>query len=158
MSGMKIVVSRYNSKPRAGGGDGKNYRAMAEFRHHLRQFLHFSEKVARRAGMQPQQYLLLLAIKGMAEEQRANIRFLAERLQIEHHSAVELIDRTEEHGFVARAYDASDRRSVLVHLTPKGEKLLGKLAAEHRAELRSLAPALVKALQELTQGKKAIHD
>ena len=76
---------------------------------------------------------------------------LAERLQLEHHSAVELIDRAEQSSLVMRTGDHRDRRQVIVHLTSKGESLLKKLAREHRAEIAAAAPHLLKALQALTR-------
>ena len=74
------------------------YQALAEFRYELRRFLRFSEQAARAAGFEPRQHQLLLAIKGLPEGKQATISALAERLQIAHHSTVELIDRLVERG------------------------------------------------------------
>jgi len=73
-----------------------DYRGLGEFRYQIRRFLRFSEQVAREAGIEPQQHQLLLAIKGLPEGVVASISILAERLQIQHHSAVELVDRLVE--------------------------------------------------------------
>jgi DNA-binding MarR family transcriptional regulator len=98
--------------------------------------------------MEPQQHQLLLAIRGLGgQREPPSIGILAERLQIQHHSAVELVDRLVERGLVARLRGPSDRRQVLVHLTPRGESELEKLTAYHLAELRTNGPALVKALE-----------
>src|SRR5215831_17109845 len=94
--------------------------AQAEFRYEIRRFLHFSEMAARRAGLHPQQYQLLLAIRGLPREHEPTIGHLAERLQLQHNSAVELINRAERRGLVMRADDRQDRRQVRVHLTNKG--------------------------------------
>jgi DNA-binding MarR family transcriptional regulator len=121
---------------------------LAEFRYQIRKFLHFSEAAARGAGMEPQQHQLLLAIRGFGGPgEPPSIGILAERLQIQHHSAVELVDRLVERGLVARSRGPSDRRQVLVHLTSRGESELEKLTAYHLAELRTNGPALVKALE-----------
>ncbi|MGH9526111.1 MAG: MarR family transcriptional regulator, partial [Terriglobales bacterium] len=64
---------------------------LAEFRYALRQFLRFSERAARRAGLTPQQHQLLLAIKGMPGRDWAVVTELAERLQMSHHGTVALI-------------------------------------------------------------------
>jgi DNA-binding MarR family transcriptional regulator len=40
-----------------------------------------------------------------------------------------------------------DRRRVLVHVTPRGERLLSRLVRHRIAELRVTAPALTRALQ-----------
>src|SRR3979490_1435689 len=70
----------------------KEYEMLASFRYALRQFLHFSEQAAIAAGITPQQHQALLAIKGYPGRDCILVRELAERLQIRHHSAVELID------------------------------------------------------------------
>jgi DNA-binding MarR family transcriptional regulator len=124
---------------------------MAEFRYHVRCFLRFSELEARRAGIQPQQYLLMLAVKGLATGVKPTIRTLSERLQIEHHSTVELVDRSVERGLVVRQGNPGDRRHVVVSLTAAGEKLLRRLALRHRRELRSLGVAMRRALAELVK-------
>lgn len=118
------------------------YRALAAFRYELRRFLRFSERAARSAGLEPRQHQLLLALKGMPEGGQATIGVLADRLQIEHHSAVELVDRMEAHDLVRRARAQVDRRTVRVELTERGDAMLGLLSVFHRAELRSVAPAL----------------
>lgn len=132
-----------------------DYQALAEFRHQIRKFLHFSEEAVQRAGMEKQQYQFLLAIKGMPDGMRPRIRELAERMMIQHHSAVELINRMEAKGYVQREAGKDDRREVLLSLTPKGEQVLGDLAAHHREELRMAAPALIAALRRVTIAKTA---
>lgn len=127
----------------------EEYQALAEFRYQIRRFLHFSEQATRAAGIEPQQHQLLLALKGLPEGRQATIGELAERLQLQHHSTVELVNRLVERGFVQRCRDEGDQRRVLVHLTPRGEEILRELSFEHRAELRSNGPALVRALNAL---------
>ncbi|HXC42506.1 MAG TPA: MarR family winged helix-turn-helix transcriptional regulator [Candidatus Dormibacteraeota bacterium] len=124
-----------------------DYQALAEFRYQIRRFLHFSEQVVKRAGLERGQYQLMLAIKGMPAGVRPRIRELAGRLQIRHHSTVELVNRLEAGGFVHRTRAQDDRREVLLALTAKGEKVLGELALHHHDELRSTGPELVAALQ-----------
>ena len=124
---------------------------MAEFRYHVRRFWRLTEGNARRAKVHPQQHRLLLAIKGMAPGGTPSVGNLAEKLQIQHHSAVELIDRTVAAGLVVRRRDVEDGRVVTVHVTPRGERLLERLSRENREELRSAAPALVKALRDLAR-------
>jgi DNA-binding MarR family transcriptional regulator len=128
-----------------------DYQALAEFRYQIRRFLRFSEQMARAAGIEPQQHQLLLAVKGLPEGRRAIIGELAERLQLQHHSVVELVDRLEERGFVQRNRDEGDQRRVLVRLTPAGEEVLRNLSLYHRTELRSVGPTLVQALKALLE-------
>ena len=126
-----------------------DYQALAEFRFQIRRFLHFSERAVKAAGLERGQYQLMLAIKGMPSGVRPRIRELANRLQILHHSAVELVNRLEAGGFVRRERAHDDRREVLLALTPKGEKVLSELALHHHEELRSAGPALVGALRRV---------
>src|SRR5260370_13639324 len=75
------------------------YRALAELRYLIRKFVGEGDAAARAAGLEPQQYQLLLALRGLPEGEEATIRTLADRLALKHHSAVELIDRLEGHGY-----------------------------------------------------------
>src|ERR1700689_2834124 len=94
------------------------YQALSEFRYCIRKFLHFSENAARAAGLEPQQHQLLLAVKGFAGEGGGpTLGYLAERLQLRHHSTVELIDRMEKRLMVYRRVGEEDRRRVIVGLT-----------------------------------------
>lgn len=129
-----------------------DYRALAELRYQIRRFLHFSEREARGAGLEPRQHQALLALKGLPHGHTPTIGALAERLQIEHHSAVELVGRLVEHGLVERTRGAADRRQVLLALTPAGADELRELSLLHRAELRSAGPALLLALGALLAG------
>ena len=126
-----------------------DYYALAEFRYHVRQFLHFSEGTARAHGLNTQQHHLLLAVKGLPADRQPTIGTLAERLQLRHHSAVELVDRLEQRGLVARTIDPSDRRRSLVRITRRGNAMLEKLTRVHREELHTAGPLLLASLQRL---------
>jgi DNA-binding MarR family transcriptional regulator len=127
------------------------YRALAELRYRIRHFLREGDAVAQAAGLEPQQYLLLLAIRGLPPGEEATIRTLAERLVLKHHSTVELIDRLETHGYVRRSRGRDDRRRVMVSLLPRGERLLEQVARHRIGELRSNGQALVHAIDQLLQ-------
>ncbi|GCF09745.1 MarR family winged helix-turn-helix transcriptional regulator [Dictyobacter arantiisoli] len=127
-----------------------DYQALSEFRYEIRRFMRFSEESARAAGLEPQQHQLLLALKGLSMQGNVTISALAERLQLRHHSTVELLDRMAEHGFVQRTRDTADQRRVLITLTTAGETVLRHLSLLHRTELRSAGPALVRTLEALT--------
>jgi DNA-binding MarR family transcriptional regulator len=124
-----------------------DYSALADFRYEIRRFLNFSETAARAAGIEPHQHQTLLAIKGLPARQIATVGVLAERLQIQHHSAVELSHRLESKGLILRSRGQADRREVLLRLTLRGEKLLQELTLSHRTELRLAGPKLVSALE-----------
>jgi DNA-binding MarR family transcriptional regulator len=127
------------------------YRALAELRYRIRHFVREGDVVAQAAGLEPQQYLLLLAIRGLPADQEATIRTLADRLALKHHSAVELIDRLETRGYVRRARGRDDRRRVLVSLLPRGERILEQVARHRIGELRSTGHALVQAIDQLLE-------
>jgi DNA-binding MarR family transcriptional regulator len=127
------------------------YNALSELRYLIRRFVQEGDATARQAGLEPQQYLLLLAIRGLEQGQEASIRTLAERLALRHHSTVELIDRMEAHGFVKRTRGREDRRRVLVSLQPRGEKLLEKVVGQRIVELRSHGRALVESIGKLLE-------
>jgi DNA-binding MarR family transcriptional regulator len=127
------------------------YRALAELRYRIRKFVGEGDAMARAAGLEPQQYLLLLAIRGLPEGVEATIRTLAGRLALKHHSAVELIDRLEAHSYVRRSRSRDDRRSVFVALLPRGEKLLEQVARDRIGELRASGTAFVNAISALLE-------
>ena len=126
-----------------------DYRALAEFRYQIRAFLHFSEEQARAHGVEPQQHQLLLAVRGLPEGTSATVGELALRLQLKHHTTVELIDRLEARAAVTRTPSTHDRRQVIVALTPGGRALLRSLSLTHREEIERTAPALLRALKPL---------
>jgi DNA-binding MarR family transcriptional regulator len=90
----------------------------------------------------PQQYQLMLALKGFPGRDWAVVRELAERLQLRHHSVVELVDRASSEDLVQRDADPDDARAVRVRLAARGEQLLGRLSALHRDELRRMDDVL----------------
>jgi DNA-binding MarR family transcriptional regulator len=131
------------------------YRSLSEFRHQVRCFLRYSEDASRALDVEPQQHQLLLAIKGLPKGKAATIGELAERLQIRHHSAVELINRLVETGRIVRESGTQDRREVMVRLTPEGERILRDLSVEHQTELTRTGPKLMRALAAAMKLAKA---
>ena len=127
----------------------EQYRDLAEFRRQIRQFVHFSETTAREHAVEPQQHQLLLLVHGLPDGVKPTIREIASRLFVQHHSAVELINRMEHSGLVARHAGPEDRREVWVRLTPAGRALLRKLALTHRQELERTGPELARVLQSI---------
>lgn len=126
------------------------YLALGEFRYQLRRFLRHMEEASRLLGANPQQYQLVLAIKGLPKEMVPTISQLAERMQLNHNSMVELVDRCEEQKLLRRNRSASDRRQVTLSITSEGEGLLRKLGVAARQELQDAGPALVDAILRLT--------
>lgn len=135
----------------------EQYRDLAEFRRQIRSFLHFSETTASENGIEPQQHQLLLTVQGLPDGVNPTVREIAGRLFIQHHSAVELVNRLEKTGAVKRHPGEQDRREVWVRLTPAGRAVLRRLALAHREELERTGPALARSLQAvLRHGSKAV--
>lgn len=122
------------AKPRQHAAAAK-VRQLAVFRYELRQFLRFSEKAARAAGITPQQHQLLLGVAGFTGRGWATISELAEFLQERHNAVVGLVERAQRRGLVTKKMIALDRRFVRVQLTSQGKRTLVRLAALHRKEL-----------------------
>lgn len=116
----------------------KDFESLSDFRYQMRRFERFSERAAQAEGLTPQQYLVLPHIKGQPGREWATVGDIAERLQVQPHAAVTLVTRCEVLSLVERRPSDLDRRQVQVHLLPEGQRLLERLAALHRAELRSL--------------------
>ena len=127
-----------------------DYGSLADLRYQIRRFLRAREVAARVVGVEPQQYLLMLQIKGLeGRGATTTIGALAERLQIQHHAAVQLIDRLVRRGLVERRHEAVDRREVVIGLRPSGEAVLDRLARDSVAELRTEGPLLLQSLRRL---------
>jgi DNA-binding MarR family transcriptional regulator len=134
--------------------NSKDYRTLAEFPYQIRKFLAFSETEAREHGLNGQQHQLLLAIKGLPEDSASTISFLAERLQLRHHTTVELVDRLSKRGCIKREGSTIDRRQVHLRITARRDNLLRKLTAIHEKELQSFGPILLDTLRRLTHVTK----
>jgi DNA-binding MarR family transcriptional regulator len=131
------------------------YQALAEWRYRIRQFTQEGDSVALASGLEPQQYLMLLAIRGLPTGEEPKISILAQRLAIKHHSAVELIDRLQARGLARRSHSLEDRRNVLVSLSPRGEKRLEKIVRQRIGELQTNGARFIDALTALIKPRPA---
>jgi DNA-binding MarR family transcriptional regulator len=129
----------------------EQYRAIASFRHQLRQFLAFSEAAAAAVGLPSQQHQALLAIAGHVGDDPPTIGALAEQLIIAPHTAAELVARMVEAGLVTKTTAASDRRKQQLALTARAAALLASLTDTHRNELAKLRDILAEALHPSPQ-------
>jgi DNA-binding MarR family transcriptional regulator len=112
------------------------------FRRAMLQFTKWSEHRVRTAGLTPQQYLLLLAIRARSGDEPPSVGRLAADLLIRPNSANELINRAEAIDLVRRERDTRDQRVVRVSLSGHGTEVLESLATEHLAELERAAQTL----------------
>lgn len=120
----------------------RDYRRLADLRYGMRSFLHWSELEAKRAGITPGQYQLMLAIRASTEERGPTIGAVADWLLTRHHSAVELCDRAAEAGLIERNHDPDQPSFVRLRLTARGMEVLEELALSHAAELTRRAPEM----------------
>jgi DNA-binding MarR family transcriptional regulator len=127
----------------------REYEALARFRFLIRDFVNNTEGAVRSAGVEPQQYQALLAIRGMPLGNDPTVRSLAEHLQIRHHSAVELVNRMANNRLLRRESSPVDRRKVLLRVTNHGQAVLTSVARTRIAELRATGPRLLRALSAL---------
>lgn len=124
---------------------------LAELRFVLRKFVQFSERAALAAGIQTRQHQLLLQVAGAASGTLVTVAYAAERLGLKHNSTVELVDRSEREGLIARQEDTEDRRRTILRITHKGQEVLAQLADQHARELTELAPRLIQTLEQVRQ-------
>ena len=111
-----------------------------------------SEAICQQGGVTTTQYQAMLAL-GCAPE-TLSMKQLAQQLILQHHSAVQLVDRLAKAGLVERIASARDGRIALVVLTAKGESKLGKLAELHMAELLKQEPQLATSLAQLKNARE----
>ena len=74
---------------------------------------------------------------------------------LRHHSAVGLVDRLEERGYVRRDRSSRDQRQVCVTLLPRGKRALEHVAQRRLHELRSSGHALVAAISAILKHPKS---
>ena len=129
--------------------DKETIQDLAWFRYNLRRFLRFSENAARDCGVTPQQHQLMLGIAGFTGRGAVTISELAEFLQEKNNSVVGLVERAMQSGLVRRRNATSDRRLVMVSLTPRGREILSRLTLLHKEEMKRVrAGSLTRKLQQ----------
>jgi hypothetical protein len=83
---------------------------------------------------------------------------VGERLQLRHHSVVELVNRAQKQELVEQGPDPTDARAVRVQLTADGQRALMRLSALHRDELQRMDAALTLPIWDSTSDNGAIAD
>ena len=116
---------------------------VAAFRAALRVFLRKSEQNARKSGLTPQRYLLLLMIEGAPDGSgQSTVTDLAERLQLAQSTVTELVRRAEESGLLEREQSTSDGRVAHIRLTPEGTRRLLQAFTTNEQERQELRTAI----------------
>jgi len=129
----------------------EDYLMLASFRAALRKFLRTSEDIAHNLGLTPQRHQAMLAVRGFPGDEPPTVGALAAKLHIRHNSAVGLVTRLVNEGYLRREKSKLDQRRQHVRLTPKGQAVLDKLTEAHRTELRHIGPDITRLLKELTR-------
>ena len=148
---LKKAERRYRLRTR-------DYARLAAFRGAVREFLHFSEDAAARAGLTAQHYQAMLILRACPEDGSVTINDLARQLFIKHNSAVGLVDRLVREGLVVREPSRFDRRKVDLRLSARGRTVLAKLAGMHRHELERIAPLLKRLIADVFREDGAERD
>jgi DNA-binding MarR family transcriptional regulator len=143
------MVARQARRAGRGARLQNEYQILADFRHQLASFLRRRKDAARSEGLQPQQYELILAISGLDGKRQPTIKELAAQLCLEHHTVVELADRLERKGLLTRHSSGTDRRVVLLRVTPAGNRVLNRIVRFSFAQLREEAPELIQSLRQV---------
>ncbi|MGH2927841.1 MAG: MarR family winged helix-turn-helix transcriptional regulator [Solirubrobacteraceae bacterium] len=134
---------RARSKRAASGElSDDDYERLAQLRHGLHSFLHWSAEQAKRAGLTATQHQLLLAVRASREERGPTVSDVAAVLLIRHHSAVELVDRAQDAGLITRKRDPDQQSMVRLRVTDRGAAKLRSLSESHLRELAQLAPTM----------------
>jgi DNA-binding MarR family transcriptional regulator len=134
-----------------------DFEKLLEFRVTLRRFQRWSEDQARAAGLTHVQHQLLVAIKGHHGDQPPTVGDLAGYLLLRPHSTVELVDRAEAAGLVARTPDRDDGRVIRVRLTAEGDRVMQELTRAHLERLHELAAVLDELVHPVSNGDAADH-
>lgn len=95
----------------------------------------------------------------VASSERLTVSDLAEELDVHPASATRLCDRLVAKQLVERATPEDDRRQVVLHLAPAGQRLVRQVTGRRRHELATIAARmgperlqdLVRALQEFSE-------
>jgi DNA-binding MarR family transcriptional regulator len=130
----------------------RELQALADFRYLVRSYLNNTERACRAVGIEPLHYGVLLQLVGLPEDEMPTIGYVAKRLCLRHHSAVELIDRMEKRKLVRRVRAGEDRRIVQVYVTPSAKALLKRLVKYRIQEFRVLGPAFARAIEVCFRG------
>lgn len=127
----------------------RDYARLLAVRTTLRRFEQWSAEQAAQQGLTAQQHQLLLAVQGHRDVAGPSIGQVSDYLMIRHHSAVELVSRSEGAGLLVRVPDHQDGRVVRLRLTALGRRRLRALSGGHIAELDRLLQVVGEVVAQL---------
>jgi DNA-binding MarR family transcriptional regulator len=129
-----ISTTGANVPTRAAGPDPAT-NIIADFRATISQIKCASSERLLRLGVSMAQLHIMYTLQRTGE---MTMSHLADVLNVSLSNATGLIDRMEERGFIERNGVPTDRRIVMVRVTPSGESMLGEVDAVSDELLRSV--------------------
>ena len=110
------------------------------------------EPVYAASGLEPGWYDVLATLRRAGPPYRLRPTDFAAALMLTSSGTTKRLDRLEAAGHVTREPDPSDRRGVLIALTPQGRSLIDKAADKHLANERHILSGLTAAEQRQLAG------
>jgi DNA-binding MarR family transcriptional regulator len=112
--------------------------------------------VIKAAELRPAQYNVLRILRGAREGLACGE--IARRMITRDPDVTRLLDRLEKRGLISRSREATDRRTVLTRITPKGLELLARLDVPvqqaHKRQLGHLGRARLAKLAGLLRAAR----
>jgi DNA-binding MarR family transcriptional regulator len=105
------------------------------------------EPVYAASGLEPGWYDVLATLRRAGPPYQLRPSDFAATLMLTSSGTTKRLDRLEAAGHITRRPDPTDRRSVLITLTPKGRRLVDKAAASHTANEHHILSGLTAAEQ-----------
>jgi len=110
------------------------------------------EPVYAASGLEPGWYDVLATLRRAGPPYRLHPADFAATLMLTSSGTTKRLDRLEAAGHITREPDPSDRRAVLITLTPQGRSLVDKASGKHMANEQRILSGLTKAEQRQLAG------
>ena len=110
------------------------------------------EPVYTASGLEPGWYDVLATLRRAGPPYRLRPTDFAASLMLTSSGTTKRLDRLEAAGHITREPDPSDRRGVLIALTPKGRRLIDRASVKHMANEKRILSGLTTAEQRQLAG------
>ncbi len=110
------------------------------------------EPVYAASGLEPGWYDVLATLRRAGPPYRLRPTDFAASLMLTSSGTTKRLDRLEAAGHITREPDPSDRRGVLIALTPQGRSLIDRATGQHMANERRILSGLTAAEQHQLAG------
>jgi len=105
------------------------------------------EPVYAASGLEPGWYDVLATLRRAGPPYKLRPTGFAATLMLTSSGTTKRLDRLEAAGYITREPDPSDRRGVLIALTPQGSSIVDKASVNHMANERHILSGLTAAEQ-----------